>query len=77
MSESFLYRDLDAALTRCMSAHPPVGQERRLHPDAQLMAGLWAEMTVSQQMSTAAAEVKPAIKEAVLRWSESQTTQKE
>lgn len=77
MSESFLYRDLDAALTRCMSAHPPVGQERRLHPDAQLMAGLWAEMTVSQQMSTAAAEVKPAIKEAVLRWSESQTTEKE
>jgi hypothetical protein len=77
VSESFLYRDLDAALTRCMSAHPPVGQERRLHPDAQLMAGLWAEMTVSQQMSTAAAEVKPAIKEAVLRWSESQTTQKE
>jgi hypothetical protein len=77
VSESFLYRDLDAALTRCMSAHPPVGQERRLHPDAQLMAGLWAEMTVSQQMSTAAAEVKPAIKEAVLRWSESQTTEKE
>ncbi|WP_208512325.1 hypothetical protein [Variovorax paradoxus] len=77
MSESFLYRDLDAALTRCMSAHPPVGQERRLHPDAQLMAGLWAEMTVSQRMTTAAAEVKPAIKEAVLRWLAAPTAHRE
>lgn len=77
MSESFLYRDLDAALTRCMSAHPPVGQERRLHPDAQLMAGLWAEMTVSRRMSTPAAEVKLAIKEAVLRWSLTPPTHKE
>lgn len=74
MSDLFLYQDLDAALTRCMAAHPPVGQERRLHPDAQVMTGLWAEMTVAQRMSTSVNEVEPAVRDAVQRWTHTQPT---
>ena len=42
---TLLFRDLHAALTRCMETHPPVGLERSLHPDANTLAGLWGLMS--------------------------------
>lgn len=41
------FDEIDAALSRCMAAHPPVAPEFILHEDASRMAGLWAEMLLA------------------------------
>ena len=68
MDNSLSFRAIDAALTRCMEAHPPEGLERRMHPDANTMAGLWAQMLVDRIDAVPLASVKPDVLAAWERW---------
>ena len=68
MDNSLSFRAIDAALTRCMEAHPPEGLERRMHPDANTMAGLWAQMLVDRIDAVPLASVKPDVLAAGERW---------
>ena len=61
-------RAIDAALTRCMEAHPPEGLERRMHPDANTMAGLWAQMLVDRVDTVPRAGINPDVMAALERW---------
>lgn len=60
---------LQAALDRCMEAHPPSGHAHEMHPDANRMADLWASMVYTGCQAVDVSTVKPAIIEAYLRWS--------
>ena len=64
--------ELQRALDRCMTAHPPSGAELRLHADANSIAGLWALMRYEQRDAVQVAEVKPSVLEAFHRWAVSQ-----
>jgi hypothetical protein len=69
MSEPVVHlTELQAALDRCMKEHPPEGEERRMHPDANQMAKLWAPMVHGRVQAVPRNEVKPAVLEAFLRW---------
>ena len=68
MDNSLSFRAIDAALTRCMEAHPPEGLERRMHPDANTMAGLWAQMLVDRIDAVPLASVKPDVLAVWERW---------
>lgn len=60
--------DLQAALDRCMKEHPPTGEERRLHPDANRMADLFAVMALERIASVPRDTVKASVLEAYERW---------
>lgn len=68
---TLLYDDLTAALHRCMVAHPPQGDERRMHEDANRMAGLWAVMTLERRDEVPIDGVDPRVIEAMQKWSQS------
>ena len=68
MDNSLSFRAIDAALARCMEAHPPEGLERRMHADANVMAGLWAQMLVDRIDAVPLASVKPDVLAAWERW---------
>ena len=60
--------NLKSALERCMTEHPPTGEERRLHPDANRMADLFAVMALERIVSVPQDTVKPSVLEAYERW---------
>lgn len=68
VDQTLSFEALDGALSRCMAAHPPEGVERRLHPDANSMSGLWAQMVVNQVESVPLADVGAGTLEALSRW---------
>ena len=68
MDNSLSFRAIDAALTRCMEAHPPEGLERRMHPDANTMAGLWAQMLVDRVDTVPRAGINQDVMAALERW---------
>jgi hypothetical protein len=51
-----------------MEAHPPEGLERRMHPDANTMAGLWAQMLVDRVDTVPRAGINPDVMAALERW---------
>lgn len=62
------FADLNAALTRCMTTHPPVGLELAMHPDAICMAELWAPMVLQRMESVPVATVGEKVLAAFQRW---------
>ena len=60
---------LHAALDRCMSAHPPEGLERSLHPDANALANLWGLMAYQRISAVPIADVDPSVLVVYKRWS--------
>lgn len=68
--ESLRFTDIDAALTKCMHAHPPQGQEYRLHPDAQAMADTWARMVCTGAELLPLKAITTETLLAMQRWSE-------
>ncbi len=70
VSEDTLTFDaLHLALTRCMAAHPPCGLEFQMHPDANVIAGLWGLMNYERSASVPVDQVKPEVMDAYRRWS--------
>jgi hypothetical protein len=67
-SELLMFAELDAALERCMKAHPTIGDERRMHPDANTMANLWAPMVLRRQSNVLVADVDERVLVAFRRW---------
>lgn len=63
------YADLTAALHRCMVAHPPQGDEHRMHDDANRMASLWAVMTLERRQEVPIEGVDPRVIEVMQKWS--------
>lgn len=68
MDAVLTYIELQAALDRCMKAHPPAGHELQLHPDANSMSDLWAVMALEGTPSVPTASVDPRVMEAFRRW---------
>ena len=62
------FADLNAALTRCMTTHPPVGLELAMHPDAICMAELWAPMVLQRLECVPVATVGEKVLAAFRRW---------
>ena len=56
------------ALESCMKVNPTEGRELRLHPDANAIAGVWAELHIARRPSIAVNEIKPRALEAIERW---------
>jgi hypothetical protein len=67
-TELLTFAELDAALERCMLAHPAIGDERRMHPDANAMANLWAPMVLRRQADVLVAGVDQRVLIAFRRW---------
>lgn len=65
------FAELHLALTRCMQAHPPCGLEFEMHPDANVIAGLWGLMSYQRAESVSLDEVKPDVLDAYRRWAQS------
>lgn len=65
------FEDLHRALTRCMESNPPCGLEFQMHPDANVIAGLWGLMNYERTESVAMEQVKPEVLEAYRRWAPS------
>ncbi len=63
------FEALHQALTRCMAAHPPCGLEFQMHPDANVIAGLWGLMNYERSASVPVDQVKPEVMAAYRRWS--------
>lgn len=59
---------IDESLSRCMSAFPPEGVEKRLHPDANKMADVWCRMVLEGMTSIETAAVNDSTLEAIERW---------
>ena len=66
--DMLLTADLQGALKRCMQEHPPSGLERRLHPDASRMAGLWAELILRRATAIPFTDIEPDVMQAWARW---------
>ena len=62
------FAEINESLTRCMQEHPPQGDERKMHVDANLMSGLWSRMLLDRLEEVEAAGIKPAVLEAIDRW---------
>jgi Protein of unknown function (DUF3717) len=60
--------DLTAALDRCMKAHPPEGDEHRMHPDANAMGHPFAVMVLGRLQEIERREVAGRALEAFERW---------
>lgn len=69
-SKPLTFVELDAALARCMAAHPPSGVELALHPDASRMADLWAQMFLSREDVCEWVSVDTRVAKAFESWSE-------
>jgi hypothetical protein len=67
-TEVLTFAELDAALERCMRAHPAIGDERRMHPDANAMADLWAPMVLRRQVEVLVAGVDERVLSAFRQW---------
>lgn len=67
-NEALTFAALHAALDRCMRAHPPIGDERRMHPDANAMADLWAPMVLGRLTEVSVDAVDGRVMAAFLRW---------
>ena len=59
---------IDAALARCMKAHPPEGLERSLHPDADALASEWALMLYLDKTELALRGLDRTFLQAFARW---------
>jgi len=68
IDQTLSFEAVDGALSRCMEAYPPEGMERRLHPDANTMAGLWARMVCGQIKSVPLVDVGVSTLDALSRW---------
>ena len=60
------------ALEACMKVNPTEGRELRLHPDANAIAGVWAELHLAKKPDIATADIKPQVLEAIERWSKTE-----
>jgi hypothetical protein len=69
-AELLAFPQLQAALTKCLTVHPPSGVERKLHPDANRLATLFGLMIYSRAETITIGDVDPQILEAYLRWRE-------
>lgn len=74
VDQTLSFEALDGALSRCMATHPPEGMERRLHPDANSMSGLWARMVVNRIETVPLVDVGVSTLDALSRWSGGQDT---
>ena len=66
--DTLLTADLQGALERCMQMHPPVGLERRLHPDASRMANLWSDLILRRVTAIPLIDIEPDVMRAWARW---------
>jgi hypothetical protein len=70
------FADLQAALSRCMEAHPPSQPGHVLHPDASKMADLWAAMLIAnRQAAIPKKNVTGPILDAFNTWRQPEATQ--
>ena len=67
-NELLTFAELNSALDRCMRAHPTIGDERRMHPDANVMADLWAPMVLGRKSEVPVAVVDERVMAAFRRW---------
>ena len=67
-TEVLTFAELDAALESCMRAHPAIGDEHRMHPDANAMSDLWAPMVLARRSAVPIADVDGRVIEAFRRW---------
>lgn len=67
-SNSIPVNDLQAALARCMTAHPPKGQELKLHRDASLMADVFGVLIYEKAHLCDLAGLEDRHREAIQRW---------
>lgn len=65
-SESVTIRDVQAALTACLAAHPPVDQ--RLHREASRLADLYGVMVFEHQASAMLASLEPDLHDLLNKW---------
>ena len=56
-----------------MESNPPCGLEFQMHPDANVIAGLWGLMNYERTASVPMEQVKPEVLEAYRRWAPSST----
>ena len=68
LPEQLTIQALQAALGRCMTAHPPEGRELRLHRDADRMAGVLGLMIYHHVESIPMVDVEQTACEALQRW---------
>lgn len=71
-SEVLSFVGLQAALDRCMAAHPVDGREHRMHADANAMADLWAPMALQSCQSVNLEKVDDHVFQVYLRWRRSE-----
>ena len=65
---SFLFRQVEAAMRRCMQANPTTPPAYAMCPDAAALADLYATMLCYHLDSIAAAELGPRKADALARW---------
>ena len=65
-SESITIREVQAALTACLAAHPPVDQ--KLHREAARLADLHGVMVFEHQASALLASLEPDLHDLLNKW---------
>jgi len=63
------FSEIQAALMRCMSAEPPVGEHLALSADSNQLADVYAEMAFFRQEERSLDALKPKQRAAFERWS--------
>ncbi|MGC8855134.1 MAG: hypothetical protein ACP5OY_09545 [Halothiobacillaceae bacterium] len=66
--DHFSIDEIIKALNRCMKQHPPEGIEKRLHPDANLLAEIVGEMCWRKLDDIPARVIQGEHLEALLKW---------
>ncbi|MEO1767942.1 DUF3717 domain-containing protein [Thiobacter aerophilum] len=64
----FSLDEIIEALNRCMQRHPPEGIEKRLHPDANLLAEIVGEMYWRKLDDIPVRAIQGEHLEALLKW---------
>jgi hypothetical protein len=62
------FSQVQTALMRCMTKHPPEGDERRLHPEASRLADLFGEMWYAKTPDVMVDSVPPDIRDLFEKW---------
>ena len=68
MDAQISFAEIQAALQRCLTEHPPEGVERRMCPDARLLGDVFAEMAVGREQARAFADFTDDQRAAFERW---------